>query len=103
MDISKLSVKELSKLQDKIDGTIKDRQKQERAELKRRIRNMAKENGTTVEELFGLKQSGQRAKAAPKYRNPDDASQTWSGRGRPPRWMQAKLDAGNKKEKFLIK
>ena len=33
-------------------------------------------------------------KVAPKYANPADASQTWTGRGRRPIWVQAALDSG---------
>lgn len=29
-----------------------------------------------------------RAKVAPKYRNPNNPDETWSGRGRQPKWMQ---------------
>lgn len=31
--------------------------------------------------------TGNREKAEPKYRNPNDPSQTWSGRGRTPKWL----------------
>ncbi len=41
------------------------------------------------------KTSDKRAKVAPKYRNPSDANQTWTGRGRTPVWVQALKDAGN--------
>jgi DNA-binding protein H-NS len=41
-------------------------------------------------------------KVAPKYRNPNDKSQTWSGRGLSPRWMSAALKAGKSKDAFLI-
>lgn len=41
-------------------------------------------------------------KAEPKYRDPK-SGQTWTGRGRPAGWIQAYLDAGKKKEDFLIK
>ena len=34
-------------------------------------------------------------KVAPKYRNPADANQTWTGRGRTPLWVQALQTAGN--------
>jgi DNA-binding protein H-NS len=34
-------------------------------------------------------------KVAPKYRNPADANQTWTGRGRMPQWVQALHTAGN--------
>jgi len=40
------------------------------------------------------KTSDKRAKVAPKYRNPSDANQTWTGRGRTPVWVQALKDAG---------
>ncbi len=35
-----------------------------------------------------------RGKVAPKYRNPADASQTWTGRGKSPVWVQALKAAG---------
>lgn len=34
-------------------------------------------------------------KVAPKYRNPADAHQTWTGRGRMPQWVQALHTSGN--------
>jgi DNA-binding protein H-NS len=40
------------------------------------------------------KMSDKRAKVAPKYRNPSDASQTWTGRGISPTWIKALKDAG---------
>ena len=41
-------------------------------------------------------------KAEPKYRDPKTGV-TWSGRGRPAAWLKAYIDAGKKKEEFLIK
>jgi DNA-binding protein H-NS len=41
-------------------------------------------------------------KAEPKYRDPK-TGETWTGRGRPAGWLKAYLDAGKKKEDFLIK
>ena len=38
--------------------------------------------------------SDKRAKVAPKYRNPNDAAQTWTGRGKSPVWVHALMDAG---------
>jgi DNA-binding protein H-NS len=39
----------------------------------------------------------------PKYRNPNDASQSWVGQGRMPRWMADLVRKGEKPETFLIK
>jgi DNA-binding protein H-NS len=41
-------------------------------------------------------------KAEPKYRDPK-TGETWSGRGRPAGWLKAYMDAGKRKEDFLIK
>ena len=41
-------------------------------------------------------------KPAPKFRNPDDPSQTWAGRGLRPRWLTAQVKAGKKIEDFRI-
>lgn len=38
----------------------------------------------------------------PKYRNPDDAEETWHGRGPRPEWLKDLEDAGRKREEFLI-
>ena len=35
-----------------------------------------------------------RGKAVQKYRNPDNPEETWAGRGRPPKWVQAALSKG---------
>ena len=38
---------------------------------------------------------------APKYRHPE-TGETWSGRGKPPRWLAAAEATGQKRESFLI-
>lgn len=42
------------------------------------------------------------AKVPPKYRNPDNPSETWAGRGAQPRWLTAALKGGKKLADFLI-
>ena len=50
-----------------------------------------------------VKKSGdKRASVAPKYRDSDDSALTWTGRGKPPRWLSSKIAAGASKESFLI-
>ena len=38
----------------------------------------------------------------PKYQNPDVPSETWSGRGKQPRWLTAALKTGHSIEDFVI-
>jgi DNA-binding protein H-NS len=39
---------------------------------------------------------------SPKYRNPDQPSETWAGRGKQPRWLVAQLKSGRRIEDFRI-
>src|SRR6476659_10948693 len=38
----------------------------------------------------------------PKFRNPDDPSQTWAGRGKQPRWFLTHLSSGRPMEDLRI-
>lgn len=53
------------------------------------------------EEVGGPPRDG-RSRVRPKYRNPENPQETWSGRGRPARWLQELLDAGARIEDFLV-
>ncbi|MGA7810754.1 MAG: H-NS histone family protein [Bradyrhizobium sp.] len=57
--------------------------------------------------LNGRVEQNQRArrpypKVLPKYRNPERPTETWSGRGRQPRWVGALLRSGMKFDDLLI-
>jgi hypothetical protein len=41
-------------------------------------------------------------KIEPKYRDPENRSQTWAGRGQPPKWLTAYEASGRKRDDFLI-
>ena len=43
------------------------------------------------------------AKPTAKFRNIDNPSQTWAGRGKRPNWLKAKLAAGHHLEDFRIR
>jgi DNA-binding protein H-NS len=81
------------------------------AQVRRKLTAMAKAEGYSIAELFGgakatTRKSGKgrtTGKVPPKYRNPAKPSETWSGRGLPPRWMAAQLKKGKKREDFLIR
>ena len=96
--------------------------------VRAQINKILRESGYTVEELYGVdapapaprgRKPGKAAKKAPakkaaktrgggkgsvppKYRDPANADNTWTGRGKPPRWMADYLGKGKKKEDFLI-
>ena len=51
----------------------------------------------------GADTGDQRAQVAPKYRNPDNHSETWSGRGRKPKWVEDKMAGGKSLDDLLIR
>jgi len=73
------------------DVSLKDRKKKDAiAELE----EVARAKGFTLAELTGATIVRKRAPASAKFANPADKSDTWSGRGRKPRWYEAALKNG---------
>lgn len=56
----------------------------------------------TTDELFKTEEKD-REPSKPKYANPEDNTQTWSGKGRQPAWLKSYIEAGNLLETALIK
>ena len=100
-DYETMSRKELMEMRAQIDraiAAVADRDK--RVALKA-AEAAAREHGFSLQDLVaGMAQAaaGGRGRAAKggaaRFRNPDDASQTWSGRGRRPRWVHEAEAAG---------
>ena len=95
--LQKMSLKELTTLQTRISQAIAEKRIEERSEVRAKMEEIARASGFSVADLFGGK--GKRGKVAPKYRNPKDPSQTWTGRGRRPLWI---VEAGGNINRFLI-
>lgn len=103
IDLNNLSLKELKDLQSQVVkaiGNFEDRKKKKAlAELEEK----AKEMGFSLAELTGaVIKTRKRAPAVAKYVNPKDSADTWSGRGRKPRWFVAALQAGKSPEDLAI-
>jgi len=81
-----------------IDSELKKREARERAEARKKIKELAEAHGI---DLATLAPSGG-GKPEPKYRNPNDQFQTWSGVGRKPKWVEAWLAAGKPLEELAI-
>ena len=110
-----LSVKELNALAAQAKKRSDQLKKRKPiAAVRKEVTALARKHGYTLAELAGgaaaarkspakSAKVGKRAKVAPKYRNPAKPTETWAGRGKPPRWMQAELKKGKKIADFAIK
>ena len=103
INVDKMSLKELVALEAKIQGAIAEARTKERAELKNKVAELALSHGFSVAELFGSpKDPPKKPVGIAKYANPDNKSDTWTGRGRKPNWLVARLKKGANLADFEI-
>jgi DNA-binding protein H-NS len=91
--LEKMSFAELSAMEREIERLKIEKQTAERTELRERLTRIAKEAGFDIHDLFGKGRRGQ-GTVAIKYRDPKNPQNTWTGRGRMPRWMAAATKGG---------
>ena len=82
--LDKMSYAELADMEAQIDRLKSEKQNAERNALRQRLVDIAKEHGFDIHDLFG---KGRKGTVAVKYRDPKNPENTWTGRGRMPRWM----------------
>ena len=100
INLNELSISELEKLKASIDGTIEQKRTGELLALREKVEALIDGSPFTLEEVMAAEKV--KKPVAPKYRNPDYESQTWTGRGRKPRWVEAFLSAGNDLDAMAI-
>ncbi len=103
IDLDSMSKKELEQLVADAKAAIGRAHDRERKAAKAAAEKAAAEFGFSLNELTGSKQAGARkAAGAAKYANPEDPSQTWTGKGRQPGWYRAAIAAGVSPEAMEI-
>lgn len=102
IDLDTLSLKELKDLQSKVARAIEGYEDRKKKEAIAALEEKARDLGFSLSDLMSAAPSRKRAPAKPKYANPADASQTWTGRGRKPRWVEAALKAGKSMDDLAI-
>ena len=92
-DLDRLSTDDLWLLHLEITELLQQKIQTEKLELEKRLTRLQ------------APVSGRRPypTVSPKYRNPDQPSETWAGRGKRPRWLVAQLGSGKRIEDFKIK
>lgn len=105
IDIKTLNHNQLNDLIARAKTRQEDLIKEKEGKVRDKVLALVKAEGFTIEDLFGLGSTGARKtrrKIKPKYRNPEDGSMTWTGRGKRPRWFNDALTAGKKEKDLLI-
>jgi DNA-binding protein H-NS len=117
VDLDRMSVQQLAALIEAAEAKRRDKLEEAKATLRAEVERKAAELGISAGDLFA--QAGQRvpteqrtrgrrsrggvagAKLAAKYRDPE-TGETWSGRGRPPRWLAAREAEGRDRKEFAV-
>ena len=101
-NVETLSLKELKSLQKDLGKAISTFEDRQKSDARSKLEIIAKEMGYSLADLIGTEVKPSRAPAAAKYRHPENATLTWSGRGRKPLWFVAALDAGKSHEDLAV-
>ena len=101
INVDRMTIQELLALEVKLQKAIVRARQRERATVKQELKALAEKRGFTLSELFDGR--SKRKSVTPKYANPDDPSQIWTGRGRRPAWLVAKMKKrGTKLQDFAL-
>jgi DNA-binding protein H-NS len=101
MDLEELSREELQQLIVDAQKALKTVDARRRAEAKRAAEKVAKEYGFSLDEVISAS-APKGSKGTPKYANPADPGQTWTGRGRKPNWVIEALEQGRTLDDLAI-
>lgn len=100
-DFSSMSVDELWSLHEEISALLSARIEEEKRELEKRLAILNRGAGAIRDTAPAGKPRRAYPVVVPRYRNPE-TSETWSGRGKLPRWITAAMKAGRAMDEFLI-
>ena len=96
--LAAMSTDELLSLHEQVVSTLARKMAAEKVRLEERLGRLQNSNGMMIPN----RPRRPYPKVLPKYQNPKDPAETWSGRGKQPHWVQAQLKAGKKLEHFLL-
>lgn len=105
VNYDKMSLKELLDHEARLTKAIVAARRNDIANARKKVAAVAESLGYKIEDLTGAQRGAKRAnggKVAVKYRNKDNPEETWTGRGRQPKWLAARLAKGAKLADFAV-
>ena len=106
INLNDLTPKQLDELMAQAAETKRRIQRERLGEVRRKLIQLARDEGYSIEELFGAEgkkpRGAGKSVGSAKFANPADSSQTWTGRGKRPGWFKAALAAGESADSMLI-
>jgi DNA-binding protein H-NS len=100
LDLKSMSVDQLWSLHEMIASVLARKIRAEKERLEQHLRELGL--GEADASKMPAKPRRRYPKVHPKYRNPERPTETWAGRGKQPRWLNAQLKSGKKLDDFKI-
>lgn len=94
MNLSNFSLSDLRNLQNQVIKQLGVTAQQDIAKARDEIQAIARSVGISLEELVKGAVDKKSGKVAVQFRNPANAEEQWTGRGRQPKWVKEWLEAG---------
>lgn len=106
-DLNAMSLRELRDLQARVARAIATFEDRRKKQVLAEVEELVRERGFTLAEVTAAaagagRRGGAKSAGAPKYANPADPSQTWTGRGRQPGWFAEAVAAGRDRESMRV-
>lgn len=102
VNLEEMSLNELKKLQKDVTKAIDSFEERARKAALAEVDAVARQHGFTIDQLLGKTAAPVRKPVAAKYADPANPSDTWSGRGRKPKWVVAYLESGKSLDDLAI-
>ena len=102
INLEEMTFDELKQLEKDVAKAIKTFERRRMSEARAAVEATVRELGFSLSDLMQESKGKPKSAPTPKYRHPENAAQTWSGRGRKPRWFQEAIDAGVSPDELLI-
>lgn len=108
VNLDTMSADEMWELHEEVSRALSVRLTSEKRKLEKRLEQLHRDKeAPSLNFSDGMNESPavprrKYPRVYPKYRNPQEPSETWSGRGKTPRWLMAALKKGQKPEDFAI-
>lgn len=108
LDLAAMDFDELWLLHEQLTQILSEKISAEKLELEKRLAQLnraeplTEAKGSSAEKSFDRPPRRKYPKVLPKYCNPSAPEETWSGRGKQPRWLVAALQSGRRLEEFRI-
>ena len=100
IDLDKMPHDALWDLHQRIVEVLSRRLEDETRKLQKQLDELGRKSSGFPNEILHRRPY---PKVQPKFRNPDNPSETWSGRGKMPRWLVLLVESGRNRDEFRVR